>query len=112
MLPRGAAAGSPSPDALEVRNLPAGAARAALDPVVAPVQPGLDLQEDLQHRWIGLGDVFALARVAAGRRIERIEAHSIVDDWFGEGLEAAHALRFPKSVSEIVPMEPRRSDLP
>ena len=31
-----------------VRNLPAGAAAAALDPVVAFAHPGLDLQEDLQ----------------------------------------------------------------
>ena len=44
-----------SPDALGVvRNLPAGAAGAALDPVVALGHPGLDLQEDLEHGGIGL----------------------------------------------------------
>ena len=42
-----AAAGSSSPDALGVvRNLPAGAARAALDPVVALAQAGLDFQDE------------------------------------------------------------------
>jgi hypothetical protein len=43
-----------------VRNLPARAARAALDPVVALAQAGLDLQEELEFDGIGLGDVFAL----------------------------------------------------
>jgi hypothetical protein len=59
MLPRGAAAGSPSPEAFEVRNLPAGGTR-ALDPVVALAQAGIDLQEDLEHGGIGLGGELAL----------------------------------------------------
>jgi SAM-dependent methyltransferase len=51
-----------------VRNLPPGAARAALDPVVALIQAGLDLQEDLEHGGIGLGDVFASPEMTCGRR--------------------------------------------
>jgi hypothetical protein len=39
-----------------VRNLPAGAARAALDPVVALAQAGLE--EELEFGGIGLGDGF------------------------------------------------------
>ena len=41
-----------------VRNLPAGVARAALDPVVVALVG--DPQKDLDHGWIGLGDVLAL----------------------------------------------------
>jgi len=47
-----------------VRNLPAAFARAALHPPVAPTRAVLDLQEDLEHGGIGLGDVFALPEVA------------------------------------------------
>jgi hypothetical protein len=55
--------GAPLPAALGVvRNLPACLAAAALDPVIAFAQAGLDLQEDLEHGGIGLGDVFALPR--------------------------------------------------
>jgi hypothetical protein len=61
-----------------VRNLPASAAPAALDPVVAPAQAGLDLQEDLEHRGIGLGDEFALPEMTAGFRIERIEPNTTI----------------------------------
>jgi len=43
-----------------VRNLPAGVTSAALHPVVAPAQAGLDLQEDLEHGWIGLVSELAL----------------------------------------------------
>jgi hypothetical protein len=46
---------SSSPDALGVVwNLPTGVTSAALDPVVALAQAGLDLQEDLEHGGIGL----------------------------------------------------------
>jgi hypothetical protein len=41
--------------------------------------------------------------MTAGFRIERIEPHTVVDEWLGVGLERAHALRSPKSVPEVVP---------
>jgi hypothetical protein len=50
-----------------VRNLPAGVARAGLDPVVVALVG--DLQKDLDHGWIGLGDVLALPEMTCGLRI-------------------------------------------
>jgi hypothetical protein len=41
--------------------------------------------------------------MAAGLRIERIESHTIVDEWPGVRLEAACALRLPESLPEIGP---------
>jgi hypothetical protein len=52
-----------------VRNLPASPAPAALHPVVALAQAGLDCQEDLDHGGIGREDVFALPELTCGRRI-------------------------------------------
>jgi hypothetical protein len=50
-----------SPGALGVvRNLPAHGAAAALDPAVVSAHPGLDLQQDSQHQWIGLGGELTL----------------------------------------------------
>ena len=53
-------------------------AAAALDPAVVSAHPGLDLQQDSQHRWIGLGGELALVRVAAGLWIEGIEPNTPV----------------------------------
>jgi hypothetical protein len=74
--PNGAAAGSSSRDALGVvRNLPAGAARAALDPVLALPQAWFDLQQYPQHRWIGLEGELALPHAAGGVRQLGARAH-------------------------------------
>ena len=89
-----------SPDALGVaRNLPAGTAPAALDPVVALAQAGLDLQQDPQHRWISLGGELALARVATGLRIERVESNTAVGRLLVDVLGPALADRRQSTVS-------------
>jgi hypothetical protein len=66
-----------------VRNLPASAAAVALDPVVARGHSRPDLQEDLELDAISLGGELALAHMAAGLRIKRIEPDSVVDEWLG-----------------------------
>jgi integrase len=56
------------PDALGVvRNLPACITGAAFDPVVIALVG--DLQKDLEHGWIGLGDILALPEMTCGLRI-------------------------------------------
>ena len=56
---------SPCPDAFGVeRYLPAGLARSAFAPPVAVALR--DLQQDLEHRWIALGDELALTQVVSG----------------------------------------------
>jgi hypothetical protein len=42
--------------------------------------PGLDLQEDPEHRGIGLGGELALPRVPAVLRVERVEPNMMVGD--------------------------------
>ena len=42
--------------------------------MVVPTHPELDLQEDLEHRGIGLGDVFALPEMTKQR------AHQIAEE--------------------------------
>jgi hypothetical protein len=59
-----------------VRNLP-GAARTALGPVVTGAQAGLDLQEDLEHGRIGLGDAFELPEMTCGHRVVRAKSNTV-----------------------------------
>ena len=54
------------------------ASRRRTRPSRALAQDGLDLQQDPQHRWILRGGELALARVAAGLRIERVEPSTAV----------------------------------
>ena len=61
----------PSPDALEVRNLPAAFAGTTLHPPVAPTGAVPDLQDDPEDGGIGRGGGLAMWQVAAGLRIKR-----------------------------------------
>jgi len=75
-----------------VHNLPACAARAAFDPVVALAQAGLDLQEDHEYGGIGLGDLLALPEMTCGRWVVRVEPNTVVGDGLAEVLGRAHTL--------------------
>jgi hypothetical protein len=73
-----------SPGALGVaRNLPAGFAGGALHPPVVPARVVLDPQEEREHAG-SVSEANSHPRVAAGRRIERVEPNTTVDGLLDE----------------------------
>lgn len=97
---------------LPMRDLPLTAAAIARHPVVVRTHSGSDLQQELQHRWIGFGGELPLAHVPRGRRVVWVEFGLGVDDWLGDGLEATPALSSPVSVFELVPGNRDVAELP